>query len=232
MIVLAIETATPQVGVALVDDGGSIVSFHAARDRRHAETLVPAIEYLCRTSSVALSEIDVIGVDVGPGLFTGLRVGLATAKSMAFALDVPMVAATSLEVLARSAELSSQPVVAVVDARRGEVFHQVFVAGAPMTEPAVCTPAELVDILVAGGFDEPVIVGDGAARYADLFGHTLPGTRFGSSFPSAVTVGEVAVARASAGEAIAEHLIVPMYLRRPDAVANWATVSGQNGGQR
>ena len=100
MLVLGVETATPQVGVAIGGHEGVIASFHTARDRRHAETLAPAIEFLCNQTKIDLQEIGVVAVDIGPGLFTGLRVGLATAKSIAHACKVPMIGISSLDLAA------------------------------------------------------------------------------------------------------------------------------------
>ena len=100
MLVLGIETATPQVGVAIGGHEGVIASFHTARDRRHAETLAPAIQFLCAQTQLELNDIGVVAVDIGPGLFTGLRVGLATAKAVAHACKVPMIGISSLDLAA------------------------------------------------------------------------------------------------------------------------------------
>jgi len=221
VLVLGIETATAQVGAALVDESGLVGSFHVTRDRRHAETLVPAIRQLLETCSVELADIEAIGVDVGPGLFTGLRVGLATSKSMAFALQIPMVAVTSFEALASETRWCDAPVVAVIDARRGEVFHQSFREGEALGEPGVATPETIRDGLDA----DAVLIGDGAIRYAAVFEtHKVASTIV---YPAAGAVGRYCFARAVAGQVVSHDRVAPMYLRRPDAVANWATVSGQ-----
>jgi len=129
MTLLAIESATDMVGVALVrDDGGSAERLHLG-GRAHAERLVPAIEEVCAASGCTVADVDTIAVDVGPGLFTGLRVGVATAKALAQALGVGVVAVTSLDVLASAAAgRATGPglVVSVVDARRGEVFAAAY----------------------------------------------------------------------------------------------------------
>src|SRR5947209_14523917 len=119
MIVLGIETATMQVGCAVGGAEGVFASFHATRGRRHAETLAPAIELVCRHAQIELPQVSVIAVDVGPGLYTGLRVGIATAKAMAFALRVPMVGLSSLDLLAHSVRHTRRLIASVVDARRG-----------------------------------------------------------------------------------------------------------------
>ena len=100
MLILGIETATEQVGVAIGGHEGVIATFEVARGRRHAETLTPAIEFVCRQADIELGEIGCIAVDVGPGLFTGMRVGLAAGKALAQALRVPMIGITSLDLLA------------------------------------------------------------------------------------------------------------------------------------
>ena len=120
MLVLGIETATPQVGVAIGGHEGVIASFHTARDRRHAETLAPAIQFLCAQTQLELNDIGVVAVDIGPGLFTGLRVGLATAKAVAHACKVPMIGISSLDLAAFPARFSDRLIVSTVDARRGE----------------------------------------------------------------------------------------------------------------
>ena len=119
MLVLGIETATPQVGVAIGGHEGVIASFHTARDRRHAETLAPAIQFLCAQTQLDLNDIGVVAVDIGPGLFTGLRVGLATAKAVAHACKVPMIGISSLDLAAFPARFSDRLIVSTVDARRG-----------------------------------------------------------------------------------------------------------------
>ncbi len=146
MILLAIESATDLVGVALVrDHGGEAERVHAG-GRAHAELLAPAIEEVCALSGCTIDEVDTIAVDVGPGLFTGLRVGVATAKALAQALPAGLLGASSLDILAAAAleqlrsaaddtsdpdpagsdPRPSVPVAAVVDARRGEVFAAVY----------------------------------------------------------------------------------------------------------
>jgi tRNA threonylcarbamoyladenosine biosynthesis protein TsaB len=135
MTLLAIESATDMVGAALLrDDGGSAERVHVG-GRAHAELLAPAIEEVCAVSGYTVADIDQIAVDVGPGLFTGLRVGVATAKALAQALGVPLLGVGSLDVLAAAVRDAGEeesgvsragPVASVVDARRGEVFAAAF----------------------------------------------------------------------------------------------------------
>src|SRR4029077_13339400 len=100
--------------------------FESTRGRRHAETLVPAIEFVTRQIDIGLDEISVVAVDVGPGLFTGMRVGLAAAKAIAQALRVPMIGISSLDLLAFPLRQSGREVAAVIDARKGELFFAFY----------------------------------------------------------------------------------------------------------
>jgi tRNA threonylcarbamoyladenosine biosynthesis protein TsaB len=226
VIILGIDTATPQIGCALGGPDGPLASFHAARGRRHAETLAPAVAFVCEQAGVALSEIDAIAVDVGPGLFTGLRVGLATGKAMAGALAVPMVGVTSLDLLARPLGQVARPVVAMVDARRGEVFWALYRPSRAGVERlggyAVDEPAVVVARLAALG-GEWLAVGDGAQRYAavlgDIEGVEVAGPGF--AYPSAAWLVELAWPLAEAGKSVAPQELAPLYLRTADVRINW-----------
>jgi tRNA threonylcarbamoyladenosine biosynthesis protein TsaB len=188
--VLAIETATIEVGAALSGAGGLLAAVTARPGRRHAETLHPAIDEVLRLAGAHLGDLVAVAVDTGPGLFTGLRVGVAAAKGLAMSLGIPVVACTSLEVLALAAgavedgqggTLVGRPVVPVVDLRRGEVAWTVLatavaaVAGEAEAGGArlrLGSPETLAGELAAGlsGIDPllsvpPLLVGDGARRY-------------------------------------------------------------------
>jgi tRNA threonylcarbamoyladenosine biosynthesis protein TsaB len=123
VLLLCLDTATPQVSLAIGADGGVLGEVRLGRDRRHAEHLAPAIEYLCRELDVQLSQLSGIAVGLGPGLFTGLRVGVTTAKTMAQALRLPVVGVASLDLVAYALRHTNRLLAAMLDARRGEVFH-------------------------------------------------------------------------------------------------------------
>ncbi|HEX7167414.1 MAG TPA: tRNA (adenosine(37)-N6)-threonylcarbamoyltransferase complex dimerization subunit type 1 TsaB [Acidimicrobiales bacterium] len=229
MIVLGIETSTDQVGCAIGGVEGMLASFHAARGRRHAETLVPAIEFVCKSVDIELREISVVAVDIGPGLFTGLRVGIATAKSMAQGLRVPVIGLSSLDLLAHQVRWSGRLIVPVIDAKRGEVFWSFYrhVPGGVqrLTEPKVCTADELSNEIAARG-EECLAVGDGALRYRDILSDDL--VEFGGqgvAYPSATDLVELAHPRAVREEFVMARELEPLYLRKADAEINWSTRS-------
>lgn len=228
MLILGLETSTEQVGCAIGGHEGVLASAHSLSGRRHAETLTPMIEFVRAQASVELSDIGVIAVDVGPGLFTGLRVGISTAKALAYSLQIPMIGVPSLDLLAFPTRFSPRLVAAIIDARRGEVFHALYrqVPGGiqRVSEPAVAAPDELASELMAAS-TETLLVGDGARRYAGVFeqiGH-LDVAEAGLAYPNSGSLVQLAHARALREEFIPHWELEPLYLRKPDAEINWQT---------
>jgi tRNA threonylcarbamoyladenosine biosynthesis protein TsaB len=233
VLILGVETSSPQVSCALGGDDGVLAAAAVDRGQRHAELLAPMIRQLCEAAQVTLAEVGAVAVGVGPGLFTGLRVGLATARALAFALEVPMVGVSSLDVVAFPARLTDRTVVAVTDARRGELFWAFYrpTPDAPvrLTEPRVGRPAELAAEIAACP-DRCLLVGDGVARYRTelcatgaLCAGPVPAR------PSAADLVLLARAAAAAGALVPPAAIRPIYLRLPDAEANWLQRPGTTG---
>ena len=237
MLILAIETATQSVGVALANELGVVAHLEIRQGRRHAETVVPAVEQLLAHAEASMSDITRIAVDVGPGLFTGLRVGVATAKAYGLALDVPVVAISSLELVAiEAAPLivfrglgdpslrdfgSTHRFGVVIDARRKELYATIF-ESSMVNGQIICTqtlatfvakPSDVCHAFSSAGVS--VIAGDGATVYAGaLDAFTLvPGS------PKASVLSE----RARAFEGTAADEIELDYVRAPDAEINWVT---------
>jgi len=226
VLLLGIDTATPQVSVAIGDDGAVRGEIRLGRGRRHAEQLAPAIEYLCRELDVELDRLSGIAVGLGPGLFTGLRVGITTAKTMAQALRVPVVGVASLDLIAYPVRYTNRLVVALLDARRGEVFHARYlpVPGGVQRvgDYEVGAPADLVADLVAAG-EEVLLAGDGALRYRDELAEVDRAEQAGPAFafPSGAALVELATARMEREEFSSPWEVQPLYLRRSDAEIEW-----------
>lgn len=226
MIILGIETATARAGCAIGGVEGVLASMQVTRGRRHAETLVPAIRFACDVAQVSLSEVRVIAVDVGPGLFTGLRVGMATANGLAQGLGLPMIGLSSLDLLAFPLRHTSRLIVTVIDARRGELYVASYRAThggvQRVGEPRLVTPEALAAELQALG-ERVLMVGDGAERHASLFsaldGVELAGV--GAAHPTAEALVELAHPIAVREEYVSPLAIRPLYLRRSDAELNW-----------
>ncbi|MGD9792741.1 MAG: tRNA (adenosine(37)-N6)-threonylcarbamoyltransferase complex dimerization subunit type 1 TsaB [Acidimicrobiia bacterium] len=231
MLILGIESATQQVGCAIGGHEGVIAHFESSKGRRHAETLVPAIDFVRRQACIDLSEISVVAVDIGPGLFTGMRVGIATAKAFAHALRVPMIGISSLDLLAFPVRHTSRVIVTAIDARRGELFFAFYrqVPGGVqrISDHLLGSPSDLAAEIEALDHD-CLCVGDGALRYRDkLEGR---GVEFGEQWlahPSAGPLVQLAHARALREDWVNSWEIEPLYLRKPDAEINWVSRDGK-----
>jgi tRNA threonylcarbamoyladenosine biosynthesis protein TsaB len=231
MRILAIETATIEVGVAVADETGPLASVTARPGRRQAETLHPAIVDTCRIARITPAELDAIAVDIGPGLFTGLRVGVAAAKALAGALGIPVVTATSLEVLKAACPSVLGAVVPVIDMRRGEVAW--LMPPRPASEVRVGTPAELAAELarLAEGVGPVLLVGDGALRHRELLERALePAPFFGGAelaAPPVASLAVVAIAAMKNGRCCDPATVRPLYGRDADARINWSSRQGR-----
>jgi len=233
MLILGIDTVTEQISVALGGHEGVIACFEVARGRRHAEILTPAIDFVSAQADIGLDELGLVAVDVGPGLFTGMRVGLAAAKALAFALRVPMIGISSLDLLAFPHRLSDRVVVPVIDARKGEVFYAMYrqVPGGlqQVVAPQVGPVDDLVADLLARSQDA-LCVGDGAHRYRAEILDGFHCEIADDLYPSAAPLVALAHARALREEWVNPAEIKAVYVRPPDAQINWATRASANRG--
>ena len=227
MLVLGIETSTAVSSVALGGEQGVVASSLLSRGRGHAEFLVPAVRFLTEQSGVALSSIGGVAVGIGPGLFTGMRVGLATAKGFAQALGVPIVGIASLDLLAFEVRYTSRLICACIDARRGEVFSAFYrqVPGGVQRigEYTVWTPERLA-AEVESRIEDVLFIGDGALVYRQQLAHGR--TEFASqsrAYPNAPALIELALPRFIREETDSLVDLEPLYLRKADAQINWET---------
>ena len=210
MLLLVIDTSTPAVtaAVAEVSAGGEhavLAQLVTVDARRHAELLAPSLEAVLAQAAAAPADIDAIVAGVGPGPYTGLRVGLMTAAALADALARPTYGVCSLDAIAYAAPPHDGGLLVATDARRREVYWAAYDRERRVAGPAVNHPR---------GVDTTrctVAAGAGAALYAEVFGLPI----VDPAYPSAAGLAALAAARATAG-APAEPL-TPMYLRRPDA---------------
>ena len=225
-MLLGFDTATPQVSVGISADGAVVGGLQLAHGRRHAEHLAPGIQYLCGQLDVELSQLSGIAVGLGPGLFTGLRVGVTTAKTMAQSLRIPVVGVPSLDLVAYPLRHASRLIAAVLDARRGEVFHARYrpVPGGVqrVSDYEVGTTDDLVADLVATG-EEVLLAGDGALQYQQALAAVDRAEQAGTSYaaPSTTALLELAAARMEREEFSSPWEVQPLYLRQSDAELEW-----------
>jgi tRNA threonylcarbamoyladenosine biosynthesis protein TsaB len=202
-VLLALDTSTPLVSVALLDDGSLVANATSDRPMQHGELLAPMITDALESAGAIRQDVTAVAVGVGPGPFTGLRVGLVTARMLGVALGVPVYGASSLDVLAARAvdEGVAEPFLATLDARRKELFWASYDAdGTRLDGPNVERPDTMPSDLL--------VVGAGPTVFPDAFARTA-----GPVGPDAGTL-----ALAVAEERVELVDPEPVYLRRPDAV--------------
>jgi tRNA threonylcarbamoyl adenosine modification protein YeaZ len=205
VLLLAFDTATPAVTVALHDGVHVLAEVASADARRHGELLAPAIDKVLADAGVTSLDVTAVAVGTGPGPYTGLRAGLVTARVLGSALGIPVYGVCTLDVIASDAAPAAggQDFVVATDARRKELYWARYSAdGLRLTEPAVSAPGDI-------GADCPV-AGLGAVLYPALLGE-----RIEPEYPAAGTLAHVITQRLAAR--LPMHPAEPLYLRRPDA---------------
>lgn len=237
MLILGIDTSTDSVSVAIGDGPRVMAQSEAVSDRQHCEALVPMIDFVRQQAGVSFREIGAIAVDIGPGLFTGLRVGVAAAKAIAFSLDLPVIGISSLDVLAAAAPPTDSVIVSVIDARRNEIFWSMYrTIERDLTQvyaPCVGPVSELVVSVLERG-QSALFVGNGALQYQSKIVESIGTSNVTSmwdcefadvrfSRPTAATVVEMAHLLAINEQWLQADQLSPIYLRQPDAEINWAT---------
>ncbi|MEH1012210.1 tRNA (adenosine(37)-N6)-threonylcarbamoyltransferase complex dimerization subunit type 1 TsaB [Micromonospora sp. CPCC 206060] len=216
MLVLVVDSSTPAVIAALVEISGEGVALRAERctvdARAHGELLAPQVDAVLAEAGARPADLAAIVAGLGPGPFTGLRVGLVTAAAMGQVLGIPTYGVCSLDGIGYPVA-AGEPVLAASDARRRELYWAVYDgAGQRIAGPNVDLPTEAA--ARARDLGVTVAVGDGAHRYADVLG--LP-VQVEPRYPAPDALARLAAERIRSGAPT--ELLTPLYLRRPDAVA-------------
>jgi tRNA threonylcarbamoyladenosine biosynthesis protein TsaB len=226
MLVLGIETSTPQMAVALGTEQGIVAGIVLSTGRPGDEAVVPAVQHLLRWSETPAASLSGVAVGLGPGLFTSMRVGIATGKALAQALQIPIVGLSSLDVLAFSVQHTRRLICAAIDAKRGEVFYAFYrsVPGGVAQESAfeVGSPDRLAAELEARR-DDILLVGNGALAYRREL-DAAARVEFAPAayaLPAATALVELAIARISREDFDRLHELKPYYVRKSDAQIAW-----------
>jgi tRNA threonylcarbamoyladenosine biosynthesis protein TsaB len=212
VLILALDASTPVVTVAVARAQGEareVLAEVSASARGASETLLPAVDAALGLAGEDLASVERVLAGVGPGTFTGIRIAAATARSLSLATGATLAKNSTLAALAAPPLSGGHPdVLAVLDARRGQVFAQRFSADRPATGISCVRPEELS---VEGG---PLIVGDGAARYREALSSLGPIPPDGSPLHRVTAAGHVLSADLTP---VNHEKLVPIYVREPDA---------------
>lgn len=225
MLVLGIETSTPQVSITLGSEQGIVGSCLVSRGSTSGEFLIPAIEFVMNRTGLSFRNISAVAVGLGPGLFTSMRHGVATAKTIAHALSIPIVGVSSLDLLAFDARYADKLICPAVDAKKNEIFFSFYrrVPGgiSRVGEYSIGTPERLLAEIEGFG-SGALLVGNGALLHQHKLDSSL--IEFGSissAFPRATSLIELSLPRLLREDFDPLFDIEPMYMRRSDAEINW-----------
>jgi tRNA threonylcarbamoyladenosine biosynthesis protein TsaB len=209
--VLAVDTTTPRGSLAVVGERGVEAEERETATHGHSRWLLAGVERMLRGLGLEAQELDGFAVTVGPGSFTGLRVGMSSVQGLALAAGRPCIGRPSLDILARSAVGQAPLIMALVDAVRGEVFSGLYDGAGSLRDARRAGP---VRELVGGLEDEVAFVGDGSLRHRSEIESLLPSAVFPNvDLFLAAELGRVAVEALRAGEGVAPDALRPLYLR-------------------
>jgi tRNA threonylcarbamoyladenosine biosynthesis protein TsaB len=234
VLVLGIETSTARSGVCLATERGCVAAATLGRGQAHGEFVVPAIAFCLEQAHLSIGDVQGVAVSLGPGLYTGMRVGIATAQTLAHARRLPVVGLASLDLLAFSVRHVRRLLCAVLDARRGELFW-AFYRAVPggvqrVSDFRVGPPSKLAGEIEAAS-EDVLAIGDGAVAARALLEST--GAEVGSvatASPSALALVELALPRFLREETQRPEDLRPHYLRKADARIGWRNRGVLRGG--
>lgn len=223
MKILAIDTSATAASAALCDENKIIGEFFINTKLTHSRTLMPMVESLLANTNVQTSDITAVAVNCGPGSFTGVRIGVAAAKGLAFADDLPCIEVSTLESLAYNMQFAKGIICTVMDARCSQVYNALFkcdgVKPERLCEDRALSIAELSEELK--GYDERIIlVGDGAELCYNAMKELLPNVELAPMtvrFQRASSTALIALEKFNNNEVLSAAEIMPMYLRLPQA---------------
>jgi tRNA threonylcarbamoyladenosine biosynthesis protein TsaB len=222
LLLLAVETSCGTPSVALLRGEQVLAEEQAAAGRTGAESLLPCVDAVLSRAGLALGTVEAFAISIGPGSFTGLRIGVATLKGFAFGTELPIAPVPTLAALSRAAPDEREPVVALVDARRGEFYAAAHRLEGAEREPVPCEPDEGVytpEQLAQRLPPACLLVGEGVALCGEqVRALARSDVRLGpAAEPHARDVGILGARRIARGEAIAAAALVPRYVRRAEA---------------
>ena len=216
MNLLAVETATESCSAALLV-GERLLTRSEIAPRRHADLLLPMCEELLAQAGLARRDLAALGVGCGPGAFTGVRLAISAAQGIALALDIPIVVVSSLAALAMQAPDNGAAILAVIDARMGEIYAGAF----RRTEAGLVEAIDAESVGNAAALNLPAmaawnVIGTGWASYRDALAchfSAAPLWADGERYPQAADIARLALPLALAGKGVAPELALPVYLR-------------------
>lgn len=225
MYILGIETSTKTGSVAVVSEEGVVAQYSLNIEVTHSERLMATVDRVLKDTGLAIADIGGFSVSVGPGSFTGLRIGISTVKGLALATGKPVAAVPTLQALAWNLPVAAYPVCPLLDARKNEVYAALYrydEAALVMLMPETVIPlAKLADEITG----KTIFTGEGSHIYrAEIeasFGKRALFAPRSATLPSAAAVAEIGLTIIKGGNQADPDALTPTYIRRPEAEVAW-----------
>ena len=238
MLILSIDTATPVAGVALVDDKKVYYEAVANTGYKHSRTLLEMIDVSFRQTGYSLDDVDAIAVTTGPGSFTGLRIGLATAKGLALARSKPLIGIPTLDAIAHNVSWRPDLICPILNARKGEVYAAFYQGGTysarRLTDYLALSPDNLIkmahQLMEETGCRSVTVLGDGVNEYRPVLIDSLGEALISPPeywLPRVSAVGNLAVGRWLSGQLDDLFSLIPTYVRQSEAEIKRARAEGE-----
>ena len=216
MKILAIDTSSSVCSTALLEDNQIIDENNLDNGRTHSENLMPLIKELLERNNIELKDINLIAVTVGPGSFTGIRIGIASIKAMAEVWNIPVASVTSLETLARNDESNKNKIV-LIDAKNNQVYSGVFDAEYNLLEEYMADDINEV-IKIINKYENSIVIGDAGILHRELLINSIKGLEFSNSNKqSAVSTGRIGYKKFLNNDLKNADTVLPTYLRKSQA---------------
>lgn len=227
MRILGLDSATNVASVAVVEDEKLLAEMTFNTQKTHSQRLMPMLAWMLKETQLELEDLDGLAVAVGPGSFTGLRIGLATIKALAYVHDLPILAVPTLDGLAANLEGTQGLVCPILNARKGEVYAALYRWNGSYQEKIqgywAISPEELIVRLAS--YQEPItFVGDGIPIYGEQLLRELPQGRLAAGTHSLCRASQIArlgLKKLLAGEVSDYFTLEPFYIRESEAEVKW-----------
>ena len=225
MLILGIETSTKTGSVAVVSEDGVIAQYSLNIEVTHSERLMSTVDRVLKDTGLAIADFGGFAVAIGPGSFTGLRIGLSTVKGLAFATGKPIAAVPTLRALAGNLPFAAYPVCPMLDARKNEVYAALYACEGSAYSSVMPETTISIHDLADRISRQTIFIGEAARIYrAEIvkqFGSAALFAPLSASLPSAAIVAEIGLDMIKNGEEAAPDSLAPLYIRRSEAEVAW-----------
>lgn len=217
MKLLSVDTSSDVCSVAILENAKLIKELHKTDSKTHSENLMPLIDSLLKEFSFTLDDINAIACSIGPGSFTGIRIGIASCKAMAEVKNIPLIGVTSLETLAYLEDNSNKNIASIIDAKNHQAYAGIFSPNHLLLEDYM---ADDIPTIVSrlSKYTPLTFVGNGSIIYKELLQSEFPQANFSGCFvQSAYALGKCAYSKWKAGQTLTPDTLLPLYLRKSQA---------------